>query len=266
MTPSIFSGSIPEHYDHYLGPMFFEPYAIEVANRVDPDNINIALEIGCGTGRVSRQLRKALSASTHLIASDISPDMMDLAKENLKGQDIDWQIINAQELPFEDNSIDLIVCCFTYMFVPDRNNAFAEAFRVLRDDGKFIFTTWDKLEFNEASNVFRHIVKPYLPEPLPPSYRLPFSFNDHGEIKSMLKDAGFNAIKIESVEKDSICPTVHEAATGLARGGSLYHEIMNRNPVWIEEISKKLEKELGEKFGDEPLVTRMRAVVVETKK
>ncbi|MEO6132848.1 MAG: class I SAM-dependent methyltransferase [Saprospiraceae bacterium] len=266
MSQTIFTGSIPHHYDHYLGPMFFEPYAVEVAGRVETTGIKTAMEIGCGTGRVTRQLRKVLQEHVKLIASDISSDMMELAKENLKGKNIDWQIINAAELPFEDKSIDLIVCCFAYMFVEDRKKAFSEAFRILKPGGQFIFTTWDKLEYNEASNVFRRIVKPYLPDPLPASYRLPFSFNDHDEIYEMLKFAGFTNRKIESVEKLSICSSAHEAATGLARGGSLYHEIMNRNPAWIEEISETLEKELSEKFGNEPMVAKMRAVVVEAKK
>ncbi|HZV70761.1 MAG TPA: methyltransferase domain-containing protein [Saprospiraceae bacterium] len=263
---SIFTGSIPEHYDHYLGPMFFEPYAVEVAYRIDPSRVNTALEIGCGTGRVTRQLRKVLRPGTKLIASDISPDMMQLAKENLKDQDIEWQIINGQDLPFEDNSIDLIVCCFTYMFVEDKDKAFSEAYRVLKPGGKFIFTTWDKLELNEASNVFRKIVKPYLPDPLPPSYRLPFAFNDHVVLNEMLELAGFSDIHIESVEKESVCSSAREAATGLARGGSLYHEIMSRNPAWIEEISEKLEKELSEKYGEAPMVASMKAVICEAYK
>ncbi|MBK9982037.1 MAG: methyltransferase domain-containing protein [Saprospiraceae bacterium] len=261
---SIFTGSIPEHYDHYLGPMFFEPYAIEVAKRIDPSKVDVALEIGCGTGRVTRHLRKVLAKHTKLIASDISPDMMLLAKEHLKDQHIEWAIINAQQLPFDDGSIDLVVCCFAYMFLEDKAQAFAEAYRVLKPGGMLIFTTWDKLEYNEASNVFRHIAKPYLPDPVPPSFRLPFIFNDHYVIKEMLETVGFFTIKIESVEKKSICHSAHEAAIGLARGGSLYHEIMKSNPQWIEEICEKLETELAHQFGDSPMVASMRAVVCET--
>ncbi len=263
---SIFTGSIPEHYDHYLGPMFFEPYAIEVTRRIDPSKVGIALEIGCGTGRVTRHLRKVLSKHTKLIASDISLDMMQLAKEHLKDQPVEWQIINAQQLPFDDISIDLIVCSFMYMFVEDKAKAFDEAYRVLKPGGMLLFTTWDKLEYNEASNVFRHIAKPYLPDPVPTSFRLPFIFNDHYVIKEMLETAGFSTIKIESVEKKSVCHSAHEAATGLARGGSLYHEIMKSNPQWIEEICEKLEKELAEQFGESPMVASMRAVVCEAEK
>src|SRR5689334_15225741 len=50
LPPTIFTGSIPGHYDQYLGPMFFEPYAIHVVGLFDPAAVKSALELGCGTG------------------------------------------------------------------------------------------------------------------------------------------------------------------------------------------------------------------------
>ena len=119
--PFDFSRSVPNHYDQHLGPMFFEPYAVEVSNRIDPSTAGVALELASGTGRVTRHLRDVLPSTSKLIASDISPDMLAVAKEKLKAANIDWQIIDAQELPFDDDSIDLMVCCFGYMFVAEKS-------------------------------------------------------------------------------------------------------------------------------------------------
>src|SRR5688572_23409128 len=80
-------------YDEFLGPMFFEPYAIEVAARIDPSPVSLALEIAAGTGRVTRHIRKRISASAKLIASDISEDMLAVAKEKLVDPGIEWQNI-----------------------------------------------------------------------------------------------------------------------------------------------------------------------------
>jgi ubiquinone/menaquinone biosynthesis C-methylase UbiE len=259
---SSFTGSIPEHYDHYLGPMFFEPYAVDIAKRIDPSRVNTALEIGCGTGRVTRHLRQALASNATLVASDISPDMLAMAKKHLNGLNIEWRIIDAQQLPFGDQSLDLVVCCFAYMFVENKEKAFSEVFRVLKPGGMFLFSTWDKLEYNEASFIFRNIVKEYLTDPLPVTYKLPFAYNDPEEIKDLVERTGFKDLKIEHVEKVTVS-TAREASIGLARGGSLYNEIMSRNPVWIDEISEKLEQELVEKFGSDPMYSRIRAVVCE---
>jgi ubiquinone/menaquinone biosynthesis C-methylase UbiE len=259
-SPNFF-GSIPQHYEQYLGPMFFEPYAVEISKLIDPSSVLLALEIGSGTGRVTRLLREVIPASSRLVASDISEDMLAVAKEKLKARDIDWQIIDAQQLPFDDKSIDLVVCCFCYMFVPDKTKAFAEAYRVLRPGGMLLFSTWDKLEYNAASHIYRKIVKEYLENDLPESYSMPFSMNDPVIIKEILEQAGFLKITIERVEKESVCQTAKEAAYGLARGGALYNEIMKRNPAWVEEIIARVEKELSEKFGTAPMIAPMRAMI-----
>lgn len=258
-----FSGSIPHHYEQYLGPMFFEPYAIEVSKRIDTIAVQFALELCCGTGRVTRHLREVIPSTAKLIASDISPDMLAVAKEKLKTSNIDWQIIDAQDLPFDDNSVDLVVCCFGYMLVPDKSKAYAEAHRVLKPGGVLLFATWDKLEHNAASYVYRTVAKKYLTEPLPEIFKLPFSMNDDEEIKKDLQQTGFSKISIERVEKVSVSSTANEAAYGLAQGGVIYNEIVKRNPAWIEEIKETVEKELTEKFGAAPMKAPMRALITQ---
>jgi ubiquinone/menaquinone biosynthesis C-methylase UbiE len=256
-----FSGEIATHYDQFLGPLFFEPYAIEVAKRIDPTSVSIALEIAAGTGRVTRHLRQRIPGSAKLIASDISEDMLAEAKKKLSHLDIDWQNVDAQQLPFSDNSIDLVVCCFGYMFVPDKPKAFAEVYRVLRPGGMFLFTTWDRLENNAASYTSRSIAKQYLEEPLPESYNLATSMSDEAVIRPLLQDAGFSKISIEKVEQFSVSPTAKEATYGLVEGGLIYKEIKKRNPAWIDEIKIKVEKELAEKFGAAPMIAPMSAVI-----
>jgi ubiquinone/menaquinone biosynthesis C-methylase UbiE len=258
---SNFSGSVPEHYEQYLGPLFFEPYAIDISQRINPSSVQRVLEIACGTGRATRHLRAVIPSTSELIASDVNPDMLAMAQKKLKEFTISWRIIDAQQLPFEDNSLDLVVCSFGYMFVGDKSKAFAEAFRVLKPGGMLLFSTWDKLELNEASYVFRRILRKYFEDPLPPSYNLPFSFNDPAIINDFLLTAGFSKIVIESVEKMAVSRNATEAANGLTQGGSLYNEIIDRNPLWVEEITATVEKELAEKYGAAPMSAPMKAVV-----
>ena len=265
-TKSVPSFDYPEEgsfYDHFLGPMFFEPYAIEVANRIDPLPVSLALEIAAGTGRVTRHIRKRIAASAKLIASDISEDMLAEAKKKLGHLDIDWQNIDAQQLPFRDNSIDLVVCCFGYMFVPDRPKAFAEAYRVLRPGGKLLFTTWDKLEHNAVSHTSRLLAEEYLKGPLPESYNLSVSMSDEEVIRPLVEDAGFSKIFIEKVKQFSVCPTAKEAATGLVEGGFVFKEIRQHHSEWINEIKMRLENELTEKFGAAPMIAPISAVISE---
>lgn len=259
--PFDFSGDVPTRYDEYSGPMFFEPYATEVAHRIDPSSVSVALELASGTGRVTRHLRNVLPSNTILIASDVSIDMLAIAKRKLQGVNIDWLTIDAQELPFDDASIDLVVCCFGYMFVADKLKAFREVHRVLRPGGMFLFTTWDKLEVIGASQVYRQIVKKYLTEPVPESYNLPYSMHDSSSIKELLSQAGFLRISIERVTKDSVSPSAKDAAEALTQGGAIYKEIMRRNPEWIGEIKVLVEQDLAEKFGASPMIAPMSALI-----
>ena len=57
------------------------------------------------------------------------------------------------QLPFADANFDAVVCQFGVMFFPDKAAAFAEARRVLRPGGVFLFNVWDRIEENEFADV-----------------------------------------------------------------------------------------------------------------
>lgn len=262
----IYSGSVPYHYDKYQGPVYFEPYALEVAGRIDPSIVHVALEIACGTGRVTNHLRKVLASDATLIATDLSQDMMAVAKEKLKDRKIEWQIADAQELPFTDNNVDLVVCCFGYMFVPDKARAFSEAYRVLRTGGRLLFTSWDKLELNGTTSVQRMVARKYLGDDLPAPYKAAFAMHNDEEIKGDLLQAGFNDIDIERVDKIAHSPSAKEVAEGLTYGGSMYKEIIKRDPALASQMRSEIEQGLVEKFGAAPMNAPMRALLVTAKK
>jgi SAM-dependent methyltransferase len=254
------------HYDEFFGPLFFEPYAIEVARRIATFPASIVVEIAAGTGRVTRHIRQSIPPAAKLIASDISDDMLAVAKKKLGHLAIEWQNIDAQQLPFKDNSIDLVICCFGYMFVPDKAKAFAEVHRVLKPGGQFLFTTWDKLEKNAASYTSVSVAKKYLEEPLTESDNLATSMSDSAMIGDLLQVAGFMAVSTETVQLFSISRTAEEAAIGFIQGGSIYEKIKKSNSVRMEEIKIELEKELAAKFGAAPMVAPISALITQAYK
>jgi len=197
-TPS-YSGSIPENYDRYLGPYIFELFALDVVARV-PVNPSRVLEIACGTGRVTAHLRKALPAAD-IVATDINPDMLAVARRRVENDDIDWQQADVQHLPFDDSQFDVVVCQFGLMFVPDQAKALREVHRVLRPGGKLLLGTWDRLDSNPSFSLANRHVAAYFPEEPPRFFYLPFSLYDEALLLAMTGDAGFGDACVKLVSK-----------------------------------------------------------------
>lgn len=80
----LFRGSIPENYDRYLGPVLFEPFAKDMADRLQQRKIDCLLEIACGTGIVTRRLRDALPQPAQIVATDLNQDMFRFAQPKFK--------------------------------------------------------------------------------------------------------------------------------------------------------------------------------------
>src|SRR4051794_14861952 len=116
-----FAGSIPAAYDRYLGPMFFQPYAEDIAARLNVGPNSSVLELACGTGIVTRVLRDRLPATARLIATDLNEGMMQIAAEKFTQSNVvEWKQADATRLPFDDGSFDTVVCQFGLMFFPDK--------------------------------------------------------------------------------------------------------------------------------------------------
>ena len=131
-TNIAFTGNIPKIYDASLGPVFFEPYAIDMAQRLVKLNPASVLETAAGTGRVTAHLGNKLSTATKIFATDLNPDMLEVAKKKVTGKNITWQQADAMDLPFKENNFDTVVCQFGIMFYPDKLKGMQEAFRVLK--------------------------------------------------------------------------------------------------------------------------------------
>ena len=76
-----FTGSIPAFYDHGLGPVFFADFADDIARRAAASAPTRVLEIAAGTGIVTRRLRDLLPSEAHLIATDLNPPMLEVARQ-----------------------------------------------------------------------------------------------------------------------------------------------------------------------------------------
>ena len=102
--------------------------------------VDQSLEVGAGTGYFSLHLLMA-GVIGRATCTDISPGMLDVLKGNAErlGLDVTTEVADAEALPFEDESFDLVIGHAVLHHIPDLQQAFAEFRRVLRPGGAIVF-------------------------------------------------------------------------------------------------------------------------------
>ncbi|HEY9259748.1 class I SAM-dependent methyltransferase [Chitinophaga sp.] len=264
---NLFSGEIPENYDEFLYSLFFEPYAIDLTERIIALNPKNILEVACGTGIVTQHLLKAIPPSATITATDINPGMLALAKQKVANDDrVKLQVVDAHALPFEDNSFDCIFAQFGVMFYGDKPAAYAEAMRVLQPGGTFIFNTWDAMSENPIALIAMELLTEYFPDNPPSFFNIPFSYFNPDVIKADLMQGGYKNISITSLSATGKGANSLDIARGLLKGTPMYNEIAERNydllPVLIEALSARLTTV----YGSENLKVPLKAFVVTAEK
>lgn len=258
-----FLGTIPVAYERYLVPLFFEPYAADLADRAARLAPSGVLETACGTGVLTRQLRAALPAGSSIIATDLSDAMLERARQRIEGAaGITWQQADACALPFPDASVDLVVCQFGLMFFPDRLKGLTEARRVLRPGGHCLMNVWHGLEDNPLGRLAHENIVEVFPENPPSFYQVPFSMGDQGEIRELFAAAGFAATSLESVTKEGRSPSALDAATGLVTGTPALSALLERGVTDTGPIIARLADRLGRLGGRAPFRVPMKATVI----
>ena len=117
-----------------FGDWIMEHYHIQPGMRV--------LELGCGTGNMWHDAAKWLPKDASLTLTDFSAGMVKTAMANVPAlPNISFQQVDIQQIPFEDNSFDLVIANMMLYHVPDLKKGLSEVARVLRPEGRFICAT-----------------------------------------------------------------------------------------------------------------------------
>ena len=113
----------------------------DLVGRVGVTADDAVLDVACGTGNATIPAAQTGARTTGL---DLTPELLEGARRRAAdaGVDVEWVEGDAESLPFEDGSFDVVLSTFGCMFVPDHERAATEIARVLRPGGRVGIAAW----------------------------------------------------------------------------------------------------------------------------
>ncbi len=117
------------------------------------------LELGCGPGLLWTINLSRMSDTWEVTLSDFSAGMLREARQKLSRSQraFQFQLIDAQAIPFDDASLDVVIANHMLYHVPDRPRALAEIRRVLKTDGILYASTVGETDLQEIGDLIRQV-------------------------------------------------------------------------------------------------------------
>jgi SAM-dependent methyltransferase len=172
------SGDYPEMVETFLlplGPRLIEAAGIGPGMRV--------LDVAAGTGNAAIP---AAEKGAEVTASDLTPELLEAGRERAEasGVELDWVEADAENLPFDDESFDVVMSSIGVMFAPHHQDAADELVRVTRPGGRIALLSWTPEGMIGA--LFR-LMGPFAPPP-PPGAQPPPLWGGEDHLEELFGD------------------------------------------------------------------------------
>jgi len=172
------SGDYPAMVETFLlplGPRLVEACKIGPGMRV--------LDVAAGTGNASIP---AAQAGAEVVASDLTPELFDAGRARAEGAGVtlEWVEADAENLPFEDESFDVVMSSIGAMFAPRHQTVADEMVRVCKPGGRIGMLNWTPE--GQIGALFR-AMGPFAPPP-PPGASPPPLWGGEDHVKEMFGD------------------------------------------------------------------------------
>jgi SAM-dependent methyltransferase len=258
-SQSFAPASVPGHYERFMLPQLFEPWARDLVGRAGLRPGAAVLDVASGLGPVARLAAEAAGPDGRVTASDISGAM--LAAAAARPAPSGWAPVEYLECPAaaiaaDDDSFDVVLCQHGLQFFPDRAAAAAEMRRIVRPGGTVVLSTWAAEHPLGLFGAMNETLREFgVAEPFPSafdsgSYRVGLA-----ELRDLMLTAGFHAVSAETVELDATWPT-GEAATATLLG-TPFGPLVSALPAGAQQ---QIRARLASKLGASPDGARIRTV------
>jgi len=196
MTHPFARSSFPQIYEQALVGPLFRPFAELMLADLAPATGESLLDVACGTGIVARLARARLGSTDRVVGVDLSPAMIDLARQ--VDSEIDWRVGDATALPLQDKEqFDIVTCQQGLQFVRDSEAAVRQMRRALAGGGRLAVSTWVSDDDLPMLRALRRVAERHVGAIVDVRH----GFCEAGPIESLLRDAGFSGVRSRIVSR-----------------------------------------------------------------
>jgi ubiquinone/menaquinone biosynthesis C-methylase UbiE len=233
-------GSAPELYERYLVPAITSLWAADLLDRAKPTPGDAVIDIACGTGVVIR-LAATQMAKGHLVGLDFNAGMLAVARTlPSPGIPIEWIEGSALNLPFDDQSFNLVLCQLGLQFFPDRPLALREMYRVLAKSGRVALSVYSAIERTPIANAFVHGLDQTLGPDASKIKRAEHIFREADQVRTLLADEGFVQIEVNTVTQHISFPSVLDYVRFQLTATPIASLLIHRNQMDRESTIKEV--------------------------
>ena len=188
------TGTAAENYQRYFVPAIGTPASAHLLRTAALQPGERVADVACGTGVVARLAAAQVGATGSVTGIDLAPDMIEVARRvpTSAGPAIDWQVGDAEALPLDDESCDVVLCQMGLMFMADPTAALAEMRRVLVPGGRVVVSTPGRIQ--PPFELMEKAIVEHLDPDLGGFVRAVFSVHDPDVVGGLLRDAGFRDV------------------------------------------------------------------------
>lgn len=186
--------SFPEIYEQALVGPIFRPWVESLLDDVQLKTPDRVLDVGCGTGIVARLAKERLGPDGTVVAVDLNPQMLAVARR--VAPEIDWREGDACALPIrEGEQFDVLLSQQGFQFFADKLAAARQMHRALAKGGRLGVSTWRPDEEFPVLRELRAIAE----RQLGPIADARHSLGDTGPLQAALKEAGFQDVRAKQM-------------------------------------------------------------------
>jgi ubiquinone/menaquinone biosynthesis C-methylase UbiE len=220
------AGSAADVYERELVPALFAQWVPLLMDLACPDKGNRVLDLACGTGIVARIVAARVGSAGAVVGVDLNPGMLKVAaaaalRQPQDDATVEWREANADKLPFQNASFNVVYCQLGLQFFADRATVLREVHRVLVAGGRVALMVWRGIHESPGFAALAEALERHVGQAAASIVRAPFGLSDADELTALVRNAGFQEVTVQQPTGMVRFPSVEKFVSSYVAGSPL---------------------------------------------